>query len=172
MVENEADSRPTERRISMRLTLALCAVMAITLPTTVLGSGGAAAGPATAASPHMIKMLNYGASGMMVFEPNLLRIKPGDSVTFIPADMGHNVESITGMLPAGATPFKGSMSKALTVTFSKPGIYGFKCGPHAGMGMVGVIVVGNKPNNLAQAEAVSLPGRAKQVMTSLLARVR
>jgi hypothetical protein len=36
------------------------------------------------------------------------------------------------------------------------------------MGMVGVVIVGNAGANMAAAEKVSHPGKAKQVMGSLL----
>lgn len=120
---------------------------------------------------YTVKMLDKGKAGAMVFESAMLRVKPGDSVTFVPTDMGHNAESIPGMLPPGAQPFKGAMNKPVTVTFTKPGVYGYKCLPHLGMGMVGVIVVGD-PVNLAQAKTVSLPGKAKKVMADLLAGIR
>ena len=54
-----------------------------------------------------VKMLNKGTEGMMVFEPALVTIEPGDTVKFVAADKGHNAESIKGMLPADATPFAG-----------------------------------------------------------------
>ncbi|MEO7504264.1 MAG: pseudoazurin [Sphingomicrobium sp.] len=127
----------------------------------------AIAGPAAAAD-HVVKMLNQGKAGMMVFEPALVKIAPGDTVTFQPIDKIHNAESIPGMVPAGAQAFKGRMGQPLTVKLSKPGLYGYKCLPHYGMGMVGVIVVGNSSANFAAAQAVGHPGRAKQVMTSLL----
>lgn len=155
-------------RIPTTLLGAALAV-AIAAPAAALGFG-APAPVAPAGKTYTVKVLNKGAAGMMVFESNILRIKPGDNVTFQPIDMGHDVQSIPGMLPDGAQPFKGQMSKPLTVTFTKPGVYGFKCNPHFSMGMVGVIVVGN-PVNLAQAKAVSLPGRAKQVMSGLLASI-
>ena len=72
-------------------------------------------------------MLNRGSHGMFVFEPALVRINAGDSVKFMATDKGHDVESIAGMLPAGATPFKAPMSKDTTVTFTKPGVYGYRC---------------------------------------------
>jgi pseudoazurin len=135
-------------------------------------AAGLAAPAGAAGGTQVVHMLNQGPGGMMVYDTKVLRIKPGDSVTFAPSDMGHNAESIPGMAPGGAAPFKGQMSKPLTVTFSKPGVYGFKCLPHTGMGMVGVVVVGT-PTNLAQAKAASasLPGKAKQVMAGLLAGV-
>ncbi len=83
----------------------------------------------------------------MVFEPNVVKIAPGDSVHFIATDKSRNVESIEGMIPAGATPFKGEMNKDLTVTFDQPGAYGVKCKPHYGMGIVvGLVVVGEPVN--------------------------
>ena len=143
------------------------------VPVLLLGAVAMAglAGPGYAAPAKTVKMLNRGAAGMMVFEPAIVRVKPGETVVFTPGDMGHDAESIPGMLPAGAQPVKGTMSKPVSVTFSKPGVYGFKCAPHLGMGMVGVVVVG-APTNLAQAKTVALPGKAKQVMTGLLASVK
>ena len=129
----------------------------------------ALASPAAAAD-HVVKMLNKGKAGMMVFEPALLKVAPGDTVTFVPTDKSHNTESIAGMLPAGAAPFKGKMNQPLKVTFSKPGLYGYKCLPHYGMGMVGVVIVGKPAANLAAAQKVSHPGKAKLVFAGLLNR--
>jgi pseudoazurin len=125
--------------------------------------------PASAAE-HEVKMLNKGAAGMMVFEPSFLKIAPGDTVHFVAADKGHNVMSVDGMIPAGATPFMGKMNEDLTVTFDKPGVYGFECKPHYGMGMVGLVVVGD-PINLADAKAVPQKGKAKKGFEELLGKV-
>src|SRR5215217_4819996 len=104
------------------------------------------AGAAMAAEVE-VKMLNKGAEGMMVFEPALVKIAPGDTVKFVSTDKGHNAETIKGMLPADATAFVGKMGEDVVVTFEKPGIYGVKCLPHYGMGMVAMVVVG-APTNL------------------------
>src|SRR3546814_6259395 len=64
----------------------------------------------------------------------------------------------------------GVQTCALPISFGKPGVYGYKCLPHYGMGMVGVVVVGNA-GNLATAQKVSHPGKAKQVFTSLLGTI-
>lgn len=127
----------------------------------------ALASPA-AAKDYQVKMLNKGNGRTMVFTPELLKIAPGDTVTFVATDKGHNAEIISTMLPAGAAPFKGKMNQNLTVKFTKPGVYGYKCLPHYGMGMVGAIVVGNGGTNAAQAKAASHPGKAKQVFASIL----
>jgi pseudoazurin len=114
-----------------------------------------------------VKMLNKGTEGgMMVFEPSFVKIAPGDTVKFVATDKGHNVESIKGMLPADAAPIAGKSGEDLSVTLDKPGVYGVKCLPHYGMGMVAMIVVG-APANLDEAKAVPQVGKAKQVMAGL-----
>ena len=55
-----------------------------------------------------VKMLNKGAEGLMVFEPALVKVAPGDTVKFVATDKGHNAETIKGMLSAGV-----SLEKAL-----------------------------------------------------------
>jgi pseudoazurin len=127
----------------------------------------ALASPA-AAKDVQVKMLNNGARGAMVFEPALVKVAPGDTVTFVATDKGHNAEIISGMIPAGAAPFKGKMNQNLTVKFTKAGVYGYKCLPHYGMGMVGAVIVGDPAANAAQAKAVSHPGKAKQTFAQLI----
>ena len=117
-----------------------------------------------------VKMLNKGAEGLMVFEPSLVKIEPGDTVKFVAADKSHNAETIKGMLPEGAAPFAGKMNEDVAVKFDKPGVYGVKCMPHYAMGMVALVVVG-KPDNLDQAKAVPQSGKAKQVFATLFDRV-
>ena len=106
----------------------------------------------------------------MVFEPSLVKVEPGDTVKFISTDKGHNAETIGGMLPAGAAPFTGKVNQDVVVTFDKPGVYGVKCLPHYGMGMVALVVVG-APANQDDAKAVAHPGKAKQVFAALFGRL-
>ncbi|CAM5398960.1 pseudoazurin [Aquamicrobium terrae] len=122
------------------------------------------------AADHEVQMLNKGAHGVMVFEPNYIEAAPGDTVTFVPTDKGHDAASIDGMIPEGAEPFKGEISKPVTITVEKEGVYGVKCVPHYGMGMVALIVVG-KPTNLEKAKGVKQPGKAKKVFAELLEKV-
>ena len=105
--------------------------------------------PAMAANVD-VQLLNKGDAGAMTFQPDLVKIAVGDTVTFLPADKGHNVDVVANMLPAGAQPFKGDTSKPFTETFSVPGIYVVKCDPHYGMGMVAVVVVGGDLSNWAR----------------------
>ena len=97
---------------------------------------------------HTVKMLNQGPTGVMVFEPAVLKINIGDTVTFVATDAAHNSASIPGMLPANATTWNGQLSRDISVTFDIPGIYGYQCTPHSMMAMVGVIQVGDDSSNL------------------------
>jgi pseudoazurin len=115
-----------------------------------------------------VKMLNKGAEGAMVFEPALVKIAPGDTVHFVAVDKSHDVLSIDGMIPEGATPFVGELSKDLTATFTVPGVYGYKCKPHYGMGMIGLVIVGD-PVNLEAVKAVKQTGLAKKRFAVLFA---
>jgi pseudoazurin len=124
----------------------------------------------TLAAEVEVKMLNKGAEGLMVFEPALVKIEPGDTVKFVASDKSHNAESIKNMLPEGAAPFAGKTNEDVAVTFDKPGVYGVKCMPHYAMGMVALVVVG-KADNLDQAKAAPQTGKAKQVFAALFERL-
>ncbi len=98
--------------------------------------------PANAAE-HVVKMLNNGAGGMMIFEPAVLSVNVGDTVKFEATDMAHNTASV--LTPAGATPWKGKINEEISITLDTPGVYVYECTPHAMMAMVGVIKVGTDP---------------------------
>jgi pseudoazurin len=147
--------RTFKRRKIVRKVIVLGALVA------ALGLAGAAHG-----AEVEVKMLNKGAEGVMVFEPALVKVNPGDTVKFVAADKGHNAESIETMLPEGGQKFVGKINEELAITFDKPGVYGYKCKPHYGMGMVGMIVVGD-PANTDKAKAATHPGKAKQAFAKL-----
>jgi pseudoazurin len=121
-----------------------------------------------------VKMLNKGSDGsLMAFEQPFIKIQPGDTVRFLATNPGHNAETVAGMLPDGAVPFRGKINEEIVVRFAKPGLYGYKCLPHAGMGMVGLIQVGNAANKpAATAAANRLTGLGKRNMLKLLALAR
>ena len=130
-----------------------------------LGAAVIFAGAAGAAEVE-IKMLNKGEKGAMVFEPNFVSVAPGDTIRFMPTDKGHNAETIKGMIPDGAKAFKSKFNEEITVTLDKEGIYGVKCAPHYGMGMVALIEVG-EPVNLDAAKAIKQTGKAKAAFAEL-----
>jgi pseudoazurin len=112
------------------------------------------------AAEHTVQMKNSGADGIMVFEPGFLKVAVGDTVHFEPTDVGHNSESVAGLIPAGATPWKGDLGKKVSVKIDKDGVYVYECLPHSMLAMVGVIVAGN-PTNLADIKANVTPLNAK-----------
>ncbi len=121
------------------------------------------------AADFEVQMLNKGEAGAMVFEPASLKVSPGDTVTFVPTDKGHDVSTIKDLLPEGATPFKSKFNETFKVTFDVPGAYGIKCTPHFGMGMVGVIVVGDAPSNIEALKTAKMPKKARERMDAALA---
>jgi pseudoazurin len=137
-------------------------ILAASFAALVIGSAQAA--------DHEVQMLNKGEMGAMVFQPDFIQAAVGDTVTFVPTDKGHDAESIKGMIPEGAKPFKGKMNEKITVTLDAEGVYGIKCTPHYGMGMVALITVG-KPTNLEAAQAVKHSGKAKKVFADLFGQI-
>lgn len=136
-------------------SIALAAVATLALSSAVM------------AAEIEVQMLNKGATGAMVFEPEVVKVAPGDTVIFKATDAGHNAETIKDMLPEGAEAFAGKMGKDISVTFDKEGVYGVKCKPHVSMGMVAVVVVG-EPVNLEAVKAVKVPGKGGKKLAGLL----
>lgn len=139
---------------------------------TLLAAGalGAAAGAASAADIE-VKMLNKGAAGSMVFEPDFVQAAPGDVVHFIAVDKGHDVENIKGMIPDGVEPFKGAMNENFDLTVTAEGVYGVKCTPHYPLGMVALIVVGDPASNLEAAKAAKNPKKAQERLDAAFAQI-
>ncbi len=142
--------------MTLRLTTAAAAALAATLAATP-------AAPGALAEDHRIEMLNAGPDGEpMVFEPAYLEVEPGDTVTFVNVQGAHNAQTIDGMVPQGAEGFRGGMRQDVSFTPQQEGVYGIKCMPHYGAGMVALIKVGEgDAPNLEQASEVRHPGRAR-----------
>jgi pseudoazurin len=121
------------------------------------------------AADFEVHMLNKGESGAMVFEPAFVKVSPGDTVTFIPTDKGHNAETVKDMIPDGATPFKSKLNEAFKATFDTAGAYVIKCPPHFGMGMVALVVVGDAPANLEVIKTGKIPKKARERLDAAIA---
>ena len=113
-----------------------------------------------------VNMLNQGADGVMVFEPSVLKISVGDTVTFKPTNPGHNSASIAGMIPTGADSWDGGMSQEVTVTFTEEGTYVYQCTPHLMMAMVGVIAVGDASVNLSAVKGAASEKKSEFMMSA------
>ncbi|WP_350334914.1 pseudoazurin [Coralliovum pocilloporae] len=137
----------------------------------------AIARPALAApTVHEVQMLNKHPDHRKmrnVFYPLIQTVEAGDTVTFLPTNRGHNSASIKGMIPEGAEPWKGKINQEISVTFEKPGIYGYMCTPHVSLGMVGLVIVKGDgvAHNLEAAKAVKQRGKAKRVFKRLWEQV-
>ena len=98
----------------------------------------------------------------MVFNPLVVKINPGDSVSWRNMST-HNSESIDGLIPEGAEKWNSPMSENYQRTFTEEGIYVYKCTPHIGTGMGGVIIVGD-PVNLEQIKNADVTGGAGRLV--------
>ena len=113
-----------------------------------------------------VNMLNQGADGVMVFEPSVLKISVGDTVTFKPTNPGHNSASIAGMIPTGANSWDGGMSQEVKVTFTEEGTYVYQCTPHLMMAMVGVITVSDASVNLSAVKDAANEKKSEFMMSA------
>ena len=119
------------------------------------------AAPWAMAADHEVKMLNYGKDGGMVFEPPVVKAAVGDTLTFVPENSSHYVQSYA--IPEGATAWKSKLDEKWTVTLDKEGVYLYYCPPHLMMSMIGLVQVG-KATNLEAIEAKAKKLKPKLVM--------
>ena len=112
-----------------------------------------------------IEMLNKREDGAkMVYSQDIARIEVGDTITWIPTSKGHNVQFIAG--PDGwDAPRKSKNGKEVIMTFDTEGVYLYQCTPHASMGMIAVVVVGNGTNDISKAK---VRGKSKKKLKTLL----
>ncbi len=95
------------------------------------------------------------------------RINVGDSIEWLPTNEGHNVEFLAGPL-VNSLPPKSKIDERHMVVFSQPGVYLYGCTPHANMGMLGLVVVGNDLHNLESIKQIGLSSIAKSVLRRLI----
>lgn len=112
-------------------------------------------------------MLNRGETGSMVYEPDFLRVAPGDRVRFLATHPSHNAASIPEIWPDEVPQVKGRINEEIEISFDAEGIYGIKCSPHYTMGMVMLIQVGAAdPGNAPLPD--SLPETARDRITAII----
>jgi pseudoazurin len=136
---------------------------------TTLGLLAAMATPALA-EDISVDMLNKRDDGAkMVYSEDISTIEVGDSITWLPTSKGHNVEFIAG--PDGwDAPKKSKLSKEYTYTFDTPGVYLYQCTPHASMGMIAIVVVGEADPKVVKdrLKDVKVKGKSKKKLKALL----
>jgi len=119
-----------------------------------------------------IEMLNKRDDGAkMVYSEDIARIEVGDTITWLPTSKGHNVHFIAGP-EDWELPAKSKNNKEVSITFEVPGIYLYQCTPHATMGMIAMVVVGEDMSNLDNIKEVKIRGKSKRKMKDLLTQLQ
>ncbi|MGL1919526.1 MAG: pseudoazurin [Hyphomicrobiales bacterium] len=145
----------------------------LTLTTAILITSAVGVSSVWAAT-HEVLMYNKNPDNKkerMVFYPAVLKIELGDTVRFISKSKGHNSQSDKKAIPEGAENWKSKIGKDFEVTYTVDGTYGYYCTPHRGMGMVGLILVGDYKTNYDDVKASKQKGKAKKVYKKLYEQV-
>lgn len=142
-----------------------------TVAGVLLGVGFAAAERAQLTIDQMTDFSASSASGMFSFAPDMIRIAPGETVTFLNSRGSHTVKAQKGFWPEGVEPVDIAGQTRADVVFDQPGLYGVTCARHGKYGMVMLVAVGDAVPTEADIAAVSeLPAsdRAKAGYLRLL----
>ena len=97
----------------------------------------------------------------------VVRIDIGDTIEWLPKNKGHNVEFLIGP-KMSSLPVKSKIDERYSVVFTIPGVYLYGCTPHANMGMLGLIIVGNDFHNIEKLKEIDLPRVATSVLKRLI----
>ena len=120
----------------------------------------------TFAADMKIEMLNKDAEGnRQVYSEEVARIDVGDTITWVPTNKGHNIEMVAS---PNNMKLRSKNNKEVKITFEEPGIYYYWCTPHKGMGMIGLVVVGDDTSNKDQIAKAKAIGKSKKKLKKLL----
>jgi pseudoazurin len=123
---------------------------------------------ASVAENFNIDMLNKRDDGQkMVYSEDVLHIKSGDIVTWLPTSKGHNVEFVAGPDSADLPKKPSKVNKEYTHTFTQSGIYLYQCSPHKSMGMIALIVVDDDTTNIETIKSTRVFGKSKKKLEEL-----
>ena len=85
--------------------------------------------------------IQMGYEGNLVFEPNEVTVNAGDTVTFVNNALPpHNI-IVDGRADLSRESLMFSPGETQEIVFADAGDFNFKCAPHEGAGMKGVIHV-------------------------------
>ena len=110
--------------------------------------------------PLVIEMLNKRGKEKMLYGQDVARVEVGQTVTWTPDSKGHNVQFVS--VPEGVEKVKSKLSKEFSYTFEQEGVYLYVCTPHASMGMIGMVIVGESDVNLDEALDYKFRGKSKK----------
>ena len=110
--------------------------------------------------PLIIEMLNKRGKDKMLYGQDVAKIDVGQTITWTPDSKGHNVQFIS--VPDGVEKVKSKLSKEFSYTFEQEGVYLYVCTPHATMGMIGMVIVGESDVNLDEVLDYKFRGKSKK----------
>ena len=110
--------------------------------------------------PLIIEMLNKRGKDKMLYGQDVARIDIGQTITWTPDSKGHNVQFVS--VPEGVEKVKSKLSKEFSYTFEQEGVYLYVCTPHASMGMIGMVIVGESDVNLDEVLDYKFRGKSKK----------
>ena len=110
--------------------------------------------------PLIIEMLNKRGKEKMLYGQDVAKIEVGQTITWTRDSKGHNVQFVS--VPEGVEKVKSKLSKEFSYTFEQEGVYLYVCTPHASMGMIGVVVVGESDVNLDEVLDYKFRGKSKK----------
>lgn len=110
-------------------------------------------------------------SRKMVFSEEVVTVAPGASITWLATDKGHNVEFVDGPDGVELAP-KSKLNSDVTFTLTEPGVYVYVCTPHATMGMIGIVIVGEAtPEAIAMVTDAKIRGASKKKFEALISEL-
>ena len=110
--------------------------------------------------PLIIEMLNKRDKEKMLYGQDVARVDVGQTITWTPNSKGHNVQFVS--VPEGVEKVKSKLSKEFSYTFEQEGVYLYVCTPHASMGMIGMVIVGESDVNLDEVLDYKFRGKSKK----------
>ncbi|MFK8069003.1 MAG: plastocyanin/azurin family copper-binding protein [Gammaproteobacteria bacterium] len=120
--------------------------------------------PDTEPQTHVIK------AAVTQFRPLVVFAQPGDTIVWQNMN-GHDTASMNSMIPEGAEGWQSKMGEIFSVTLDKEGAYLYKCTPHASLGMMGAIIVGNSDNLETIKAGVDTSGEPKGMVKRVIRKV-
>lgn len=87
------------------------------------------------------------ATAGLTFSPSSITITAGDTVVWTNTGGSHNVNGTQATFPSNPASFGNSVGAGWTYSFqfTIAGTYDYQCDPHAGLGMVGQVIVNPAP---------------------------
>lgn len=151
-------SKTTTRRKVLQVAVAVICCPAAAAQATENASSKSAAERLTV--DQITDVSATAATGMFRFEPDLLKLSPGDELVFLNSRSDHTVHTVPELWPDGVAPVAIAHKPEAKVVFEREGFYGFRCRRHGQYGMVMLVVVG-QPEDTAGLQETIRKMRAK-----------